>query len=73
MKVPNQRMVTEIGNLEIIYWKLIEKIKLSITIGNWDYSRIQVIGNVVDSITEPRKKTITITFYNYIQKIQIYS
>ena len=56
---------SEIGNS-----KLIEKITLPITIGYWHYSRIRVIGNVVDSITEPRKKTITISFYNDIQKIQ---
>ena len=35
--------------------KLIETITLAITIGNWHYSSIRVIGNVVDSITEPRK------------------
>ena len=44
-----------------------------ITIGSWHDSRIRAIGNVVDSITEPRKKTIKINFYDDIQKIQIYS
>jgi hypothetical protein len=43
------------GNLVICNSKLIETITLVITIGNWHYSRIRVIGNVVDSITEPRK------------------
>jgi len=40
--------------------KLIETITLPIKIGNWHYSSIRVIGNVVDSITEPRKNN-----YNY--------
>jgi len=39
--------------------------------GNWHYSRVRVIGNVVDLITELRKK-VTIIFYNDIEKIQIY-
>ena len=51
-----RRSTPEIGNLEIGYYKLIETITLPITIGNWRYSRIRVIGNVVDSITEPREK-----------------
>ncbi len=55
------------GNLVIFNWKLIETITLPITIGNWHYSRIRVIGNVVDSIAEPLKK-ITVTFYNHIKK-----
>ena len=41
--------------------------------GNWHYSSIRMIDIVVDSITEPPKKTIKINFYNDIQKIQIYS
>ncbi len=49
----------------------IETITLPISIGDWHYSRIRVIGNVVDSITEPRKK-ITITFYNDMKNLQIY-
>jgi len=45
---------------------------MPITIGKWHYSRIRVIGNVVDSITEPRRnRTITIFFINEIQIIQI--
>jgi len=35
-------------------------ITLPITIGNWYYSKIRVISNVVDSITKPPK-----TSYNY--------
>jgi hypothetical protein len=55
-------------------YKLIETVTLPIAIGNCHHSRIRVIGNVVDSITEKNpQKTITITFYNEIQKIQIYS
>jgi len=50
------RRWSEIGNLVIGDSKLIETITLPITIGNWHYSRIRVIGNVVDLITEPRKK-----------------
>ncbi len=46
---------TEIGKLVFGHWKLTEAITLPITIGEWHYSRIRVIGNVVDSITEPRK------------------
>jgi hypothetical protein len=42
--------------------KLIETITLPITIGNWHYSKIRVIGNVVDSITEPRKKQLQLLF-----------
>ncbi len=42
------------------HWKLIETITLTITIGNWHYSRFRVIGNVVDSITELRKKAKSI-------------
>jgi len=59
------------GNLVTCNKELIETITLTITIGHWRNSRIRVIGNVVDSITGPRK-TITITFYKDIQKIQIY-
>ena len=44
------------GNLVIGIQKLVEAIRLPITIGKWHYSRIRVIGNVVDLITEPRKK-----------------
>ena len=62
---------TEIGNLVIGNQKLIEAITLPATIGDWHYSRIRVIGNLVDSMTEPRT-TITIAFYNGIQKIKIY-
>jgi len=51
---------------------IIETITLPITIGNWHYSRSGVIGNVVDSITESKKK-ITIAFYGDIKNIQIYS
>ena len=55
-------------------YKLIETVTLPIAIGNCHHSRIRVIGNGVDSITEKNpQKTITITFYNEIQKIQIYS
>ena len=46
---------------------------MPITIGNWHYSRIRVIGNVVDSITETREKTITIIFYNDIKKCKFTS
>ena len=63
--------VTEMGNLAICNQKLIETITLPITIGNWQNSGIRVIGNAVDSITEPRK-TIAITFYNVIKNIQFY-
>ena len=45
----------EIGNLVFNNWKLIELTTLPITIGDWHYSRIRVIGNVVDLTTEPRK------------------
>ncbi len=48
--------VSEKGNVVIGILKLIEIITLPITIGNWHYSRI--IGNLVDSITEPRKKQL---------------
>jgi len=41
-------VLAEIGNLVIT-------ITLPIRIGNWYYSRIRVIGNVVDSINERRK------------------
>jgi hypothetical protein len=43
------------GNLVICNQTVIETITLPITIGNWHYSRIRVIGNVVDSITQPPK------------------
>ena len=39
-----------------------ETITLPITFGNCHYSRIRVIGNVVDSITEPRKKKLQLLF-----------
>ena len=55
---PRVTTTTEIGNLVICNWKLIETITLPITIGNWHYSRIIVIGNVVDSIAETRKKQL---------------
>jgi len=42
--------------LAIDHSKLIETITLPITIVDQHYSRIRVIGNVSDSITEPRKK-----------------
>ncbi len=58
LKVPSP----EIGNLVIDNSKLIETITLPITIGNWHYSKIRVIGNVVDSITEPRKKQLQLLF-----------
>jgi hypothetical protein len=38
----------------------IETTTLPITTGNWHYSIIRAIGNVVDSITKPRKNN-----YNY--------
>jgi len=66
--VTSLQLLNMIGNLEIGNQKLIETITLPITIGNWHCSRIRVIGNVVDSTTEPRQKTSTITFYNDIQK-----
>ena len=59
------------GNLVIFNQKLIETITLPITIGNWHYSRIRVIGNVVDSIVEPRKNNQNY-FYDDIKNIQIY-
>ena len=62
----------EMGNLLICNQKPIETITLPITIGNWHYSRIRVIGNVVESLILNSEKTITVTFYNDIQKIQIY-
>jgi hypothetical protein len=43
------------GNLAIFNQKLIETNTLPITIGYWQNSGIRVIGNAVDSITEPRK------------------
>jgi hypothetical protein len=42
------------------YSKLIEARKLPITVGNWRYPRIKVIGDVVDSITEPRKNNYSL-------------
>jgi len=39
-----------------------ETITLPITFGSCYYSRIRVIGNVVDSITEPRKKQLLLLF-----------
>ena len=62
----------DIGNLGIGNWTLIETVTLLITVGNWHYSRIRVIGNVVDSITEPRKNNLQFIFimkykkYNFI-------
>jgi len=50
------------GNLVICNRKLIGTITLPITIGSWLYSRIRVTGNVVDSITEPRKKQKQLLF-----------
>ncbi len=47
-------------------------ITLPITIGNWYYWRIRVIGNEVDSISEHRKKQLQLLFivtykkYNFI-------
>jgi len=35
---------------------------LAITIGGWHYSRSRVIGNVVDSITEPNVCTQKLGF-----------
>jgi len=32
------------------------------TMGNWHYSRIRVIGNVVDLIIIPRKKQLQLLF-----------
>jgi len=53
--------------INLLFWKRmylskkrIETITLPIKIGNWHYSSIRVIGNVVDLITEPRKDN-----YNY--------
>ena len=46
----------EIGNLVIGYQKLTETITLPITISNWHNSIVNVIGNVVSSVTELRKK-----------------
>ena len=43
---------------------MIETITLTNKFGNWHYSRIRVIGNVVDSITEPRKNKYNY-FYNF--------
>jgi len=42
------------------------------TVGNWHYSRIRVIGNVGDSITEKKTKkqllfTMTYKKYNFIR------
>ena len=55
-------------------YKLIETVTLPIAIGNCHHSRIRVIGNVVDSITEKKNaKNNYNPFYNEIQKIQIYS
>jgi hypothetical protein len=54
--------MAEIGNLEIGIYKLIEKITLPIAIGSWHYSRIRVICNVIDSITESRKKQLQLLF-----------
>jgi len=41
---------------------MIQIIKSPITIGNLNYSRIRVIGNVVDSINETRKKQLQLLF-----------
>jgi hypothetical protein len=38
---------------------------LAIIIGDWHYSRIGVIGNVVDSIAEPRKKRLQLFIMTY--------
>ena len=40
--------IPEIGNLAIGDYELVETITLPITTANWYYSRIRVIGNVVD-------------------------
>ena len=37
-------------------------ITLPITTGNWNYSRIRVMSNVVDSITESRKNQLQLIF-----------
>jgi hypothetical protein len=50
-----------------------ETIALTIAAGDWHFSRIRVIGCVVDSIAQHRNKTITIAFYNEMLKMQIYS
>ena len=50
-----------------------ETIAFTIAAGDWHFLRIRVIGCVVDSTAEHRNKTITIAFYNVIQRIQIYA
>jgi hypothetical protein len=39
-----------------------EAIALAITTGDWYYTRIRAVGNVVDSITGPRKKQLRLLF-----------
>ncbi len=56
------QLQSQIGNLAICNYKLIEATTLPISIGDWHYSRIRVIGNAVDSITEPRKKQLKFLF-----------
>ena len=56
------RLQPEMGNLIICNQKLIETISLPITIGNWHYSRIRVVGSVVDSVTESRKTQLQLLF-----------
>ena len=56
---------------------LIGTITLLITIGDGHYSRIRVVGNLVDSITEPRKiykkyLVISNTKCNFISNTKYY-
>ena len=59
----------EIGNWVIANSKLIETITLTNTIDNWRYSRIRVIGNVFDLITEPLKKNYNYCLLVFVEKI----
>jgi hypothetical protein len=66
------------GNFVICNSRLIETITLPIRIGNWQNSRFRGIGNVVDSITEPRKNNYnhffirTYTKYKFISNTKYY-
>ena len=66
------RRTAEMGNLVICDWRLIEANTLPITIGNWHYSRIRGIGNVVDSVTEPRKNNYFYFLYWHIKNTILY-
>ena len=50
-----------------------ETITLPIIIGSWHYSRIQVIGNVVDNQknTEPREKQLHLLFIMAYKKYKL--